>query len=123
MDVYFNLLCVYRLHDFSENEYIQELENVLPNIKNNTIYIGDININTLAQSSNSQLYSSVLSNNGYVSLVNAVTRPVSKSCIDHIFIKNRNLSAFKSAIFDVDLTDHCMLGLRFQPNIKSEKVE
>ena len=61
-----------------------------------------------------------MSNNGFVSLVNNPTRITknTSSCVDHIFVKHRNIEAFKSAIFDINLTDHCLLGLTLQHGTK-----
>lgn len=86
----------------------------------NSIYIRNIHLNTLHETANSQAYKSILNNNGYQSLIDSVTRPISNRCIDHIFIKTRNISAFKSAVFNVDLADHCVLCLRSEPDTRSD---
>lgn len=109
-----NLLCMYRLQSFSEDDFINELSDVLPSINKNTIYLADGNINLLnSKSRHVQNYQNMFSCNGYLSLVNTPTRitPNTISCIDHCFVKYRNLSKFKSAVFDIGLTDHCLLGL------------
>jgi hypothetical protein len=115
-NVYFKICCLYRLQMFSENNFIDELSDVLNELKNNVILIGDININLLNDyQSYVQNYLSLLSNHGFVSLINSPTRitTMSKTLVDHIFIRHPNINLFKSVIFDVYLTDHCLLGLNF----------
>jgi len=82
-------------------------------IKGNAIHIGDININLLDSSLQMQNYSNLLSNHGFISAMNMPTRitTVSKRRIDHIFIRYKDSSSFKSARFDIEITDHCLLGL------------
>lgn len=46
-NVYFNIFCLYRLQMFTEINFINELSDVLNELKNNVILIGDININLL----------------------------------------------------------------------------
>lgn len=57
---------------------------------------------------------------GFFSMVNCPTRitRISKSCIDHIFIKSRRIDVFRSNVFDNGITDHCMLGLSLVQNCK-----
>lgn len=111
---FFNLLCLYRLQNFSEKQFIDQIHDVMPNIKNNTVFIGDININLLDSNSlHVQNYQNLMGNSGFLSLNNLPTRisATSKSCLDHIFVKSRHIEVFKSAVFDLNLTDHCLLGL------------
>lgn len=81
--------------------------------KLNTVYIGDSNVDILCSSQPAQKFTSLMSNNNFVSLVNTATRinEISSTCVDHIFVKFRNSDIFKSAVFDVNITDHCVLGL------------
>jgi hypothetical protein len=112
--VKFNLICMYRLQDFPEKLFIDELESLLQNVYGNTIYMADANINLLqSTATNVQRYHNLMCNNGFLSLVNDPTRitETTKSCIDHIFVRHKNMNNFKSAIFDVGITDHCILGL------------
>lgn len=57
-----------------------------------------------------QIYVSSLNDNGFISLVNdSLTRinESSKSLLDH---RHANIDCSKNVIFDVGLTDHCLLG-------------
>lgn len=121
---FFNLLCLYRLQSYSELNFINELSIVLQNIKNNTIYVGDINVNLDDNSPTVQNYISLLSNNGYTSFINNPTRitEFSKTTIDHIFVRHPKKDSFKSVIFDIGLTDHCLIGLSFQCSSKFKKI-
>jgi hypothetical protein len=115
---YFKLFCIYRIQHFSEKDFITELETYIDHFTCNTIMLGDINIDLLDGKNNSRLYSNLMENNGFQAIVNKATRITdkSKTLIDHIFIKHRQLNNFKSAIFDVNITDHCLLGLKFFEN-------
>lgn len=116
--IYFNLFCLYRLQEFSTKNFIDELEVFLSQISNNTIYVGDANLNLFDQSQCIQKYHNLLNNNGFLSLINSPTRITnsSRTCIDHIFVKHKNINVFESAIFDLGITDHCALGLVYRIN-------
>lgn len=113
--LYFKLFCLYRLQQKTELNFLQELELKFDNIHNDVIYIGDININLLSNNAIPQNYVSLLNNNGFLSFVNLPTRitQFSKTCIDHLFIRSKNIKNFKSCTFDLGLTDHCILGLTY----------
>jgi hypothetical protein len=112
-NLFLNILCLYRFHSYSENYFIEELAGNLENISHSTIIMGDINLNILSNSSNVNKYLSMLNGFGFQQFIYTPTRAneKSQSCLDHIFIRHRNLSIFSSDVFDVHLTDHCMLGL------------
>lgn len=114
--VYFKLVCLYRLQQIPENSFLIDLSQLMLEIKNNAIYIGDININLLEESAISESYNSVLNNNGFISIVNSPTRIThsSKTLIDHIFVRNRYMQQFSSGVFDLGITDHCVLGLKYR---------
>lgn len=113
---HFKLICIYRLQSVSENTFLFELSQLLQEIKNNIIYIGDININLLYNNGITQNYNSIMSSNGLASLVDTPTRITDKSetLIDHIFIRSRCLNLFSSSVFDIGITDHCVLGLKIE---------
>lgn len=113
--IYFNIFSIYRLQSFSEVIFINELSDALDKLRNNTIFVGDANINLLNSSQNNvQNYISLLNNHGFVSIINSPTRitQTSRTLVDHIFIRHASMNLFKCAIFDVGLTDHCLLGLK-----------
>jgi hypothetical protein len=116
------LFCIYRLHEFREQDFLQELENYIQQCNNSTVFIGDLNINILSKNINSLKYQDLMCNNGFLSFVNCPTRitPSSESCLDHIYIKHKNINNFKTAIFDIGLTDHCVLGLKYEGNSRVE---
>lgn len=111
----FNIFSIYRLQQFSEYSFTEELNNKLHLFKLNTIYLGDINLDLMKNSNTSFNYNNIMSINSFYSLINCPTRitNTSATCVDHIFVKFRNVSCFKQAIFDVGVTDHCMLGLSY----------
>lgn len=79
------MYCVYRFHHFSINDFILEFVNLLESDKsNNIIIMRDININILGLNISSTNYLTILAQQGFISLMNRVTRPSSGTCLDHI---------------------------------------
>lgn len=71
--------------------------------------VGDTNIDIKSNKEASQEYLNILSEAGFVSLINSYTRIKngSQSCIDHIFMKKGNGNPdCKSFVLEVDITDH-----------------
>lgn len=122
-NTYFNLFCIYRLQNVAENLFLEELNAFLATLRNNTILIGDININLLNNSQIVLNYLDILNSYGFAQYVDKPTRitQISETCIDHIFIRNSCLSIFECDIFDIHLTDHCLLGLKMKSFNKSKK--
>lgn len=112
-NILFNLIGAYRLQSFTELDFISELGKVFAHLDSNVIFIGDINLDIRNKSNLVDKYMSLMSNNGFSCMVDAVTRQtqVSATCIDHIFVRFKNINIFKSAVFEVNITDHFMLGL------------
>lgn len=72
--IYLNLCCVYRLHQFSEKQFVEKLSPVVPYLSNNIIYVGVGDINILDKNVHSDSYQALLSNSGFISLVNTAAR-------------------------------------------------
>lgn len=72
------------------------------------IFIGDVNIDTLANSSDAEEYKNILSANGYLPYINACTRKQSRTCLDHIVIKSKTYdqNTINSYVFPFEITDH-----------------
>ncbi|KAJ8949944.1 hypothetical protein NQ317_011059 [Molorchus minor] len=68
----------------------------------------DMNINIKSNKEYCNEYLNLLNEAGYTSLINEYTRVRngSKSCIDHIFVKNKKISKYNSFIYKTDITDH-----------------
>lgn len=51
---------------------------------------------------------------GFVQVFDCRTRITdqSETCMDYIFIRHRYLSLFSAAVFNINLTDHCLFGLK-----------
>lgn len=81
----------------------------------NSIFIGDINMNLLdGNVLHVQNYINLMANYGFVALLNSPTRfcSVSDYCLDHIFVKSRNINLLLNcAMFNINLTDCYILGL------------
>lgn len=113
--VNFSLLALYRFHDFSENLFINELNYILDDFKPTEpiIIVGDMNINLLSDKEFVDKYNFLLLSYGFKSFINSITRPISKTCIDHIYIKTNNFKEinFSVVVEEIGLTDHSLLAL------------
>lgn len=88
---------LYRLHPTCPRRFNNNLYNYLKTIEGDidySILVGDININILDQKDYTQQYLNILHTEGYISQINKYTRINSehKSCIDHIFVKQKNVN-------------------------------
>jgi hypothetical protein len=109
----FTLIAVYRLHSALRSAFIDDIEDVLTGLGNrNIVLVGDMNLDILSQSAESDNYLSLLSSKGMLNLVNEPTRIKgnSSTCLDHVFVrffKKGNLQFdFKANVFHYNLTDH-----------------
>lgn len=124
-----NIFAAYRSPSTTAELFNNELKNFL-NLNSNNLkqtdinfLIGDINIHI----NNSELpdvqeYLNILSEDGFISLINKTTREVGnqKSCIDHIFVKTKeDLSKFIPLIYDTKITDHYPIAVLVDLNIKN----
>ncbi|KAF0704337.1 otoferlin-like, partial [Aphis craccivora] len=92
------ILATYRSPKSNINIFLSELNTLLTSgvLKNNCIWIGDINIDILAlnTSLSTENYLNILSSNGFISQICTYTREVNetKSCIDHLFSRDVHLN-------------------------------
>lgn len=105
------LSALYRLHPTDPHTFNTNLHSYLKTLKNDfsySILIGDININILNQKDYTQEYLNILSEEGYISQINKFTRVEKnkKSCIDHIFVKQKKPVLLYPAIIEDLITDH-----------------
>lgn len=110
----FTIVCVYRLHDYTPEFFINEFSPILRKLKcKNLIILGDFNIDIISSTHYSDLYLTLMAECGLHSFVNEITRPSSGTCIDHIFIRLNKItmeSCFSSVI-DLGISDHCFISL------------
>ena len=103
------LIALYRSHAFNIDFFNQELGNLLLNLSfKNCVLIGDININILETGKLINDYLNILSENGFISMLNIPTRvtDISETCIDHIFVKTNSSIPVVTARLIYELTDH-----------------
>lgn len=62
-----------------------------------------------------QEYLNILSEKGFISLINRETRPESGTCIDHIFIRSRieNYENLIAAVLNTNITDHFSQAVQY----------
>lgn len=111
---------IYRSPSSCPNDFNLHLLNYLDIIPETSIHIitGDINIDILGDSPTVDEYKNIMNSYGYISYINRYTRPCSKTCLDHFFIKNSINSdeGLKSFVFTYDITDHYPTAIAFNIN-------
>ena len=119
-----NLICVYRSPGLDSDNFINSLRNVMNGLQfNNEIILitGDMNINIIGGSENSNKYLNMLSESAFISFINVYTRlpkGFNHSCLDHIFIhSNENVAnKINAGVILSDITDHCMVCVSIPNN-------
>nr|CAI5838902.1 unnamed protein product [Callosobruchus analis] len=101
---------VYRSPSTCPKTFINDLCNYLDQTKNNTqVLVGGMNIDISNNSEISNYYLDVLGSLGFEPYINGYTRvqQETKSCIDHMFVKDLNLSfQYTPIIMQYDISDH-----------------
>lgn len=124
-----NIIAVYRPPSTNPYEFNENLNQFLTDYNftmyEHVFFVGDINIDLNALNVEvTEDYLNLLSEKGYVSLINKETRPESGTCIDHIFVrsKSENYQNIISAVMKTNITDHFPIVLQYnnitQKNIK-----
>lgn len=84
--------------------------------------IGDINIDLLNNENYVEDYKNCLNENGFLSAINDITRPQSKTCIDHIFLKSKSsIDKVHSFVFHNKITDHYPIAIHIPYKSPREK--
>ncbi|KAL3278075.1 hypothetical protein HHI36_013419 [Cryptolaemus montrouzieri] len=105
------ITAIYRSPESCSHKFNDLSFNCIENYKTTDYHViaGDININLLETDEYIEDYKNISSSFAYESYINRVTRPVTKKCLDHFYVKKKgispstNLSAF---IVQQDITDH-----------------
>lgn len=132
-----DIIGVYRLQEFSSYMFINDFDSYLSKVKyKNLIVCGDMNLNLLKSSPESELYLIKMASHGLDPKIAEPTRVTkeSETLIDHIFVRH-SLSVdvgMVAWVMDTDLTDRrstvlcikCQQGLnRTNPIIQLHKVK
>lgn len=117
------LTAIYKSPTIDIIPFTQELSNYLNQNKCNIeILVGDINIDILKCTDESNEYLNTLHEYGFISLINKPTRNVNgtSSCLDHIFLRAKNIDtdSMRPVVLHSPITDHFPTLLAF-PLIKN----
>lgn len=113
------ILCsFYRPPDKNKHKFIDELSTILSKYEtfHNFILIGDINIDLKCENIITERYRNLLAEKGLMCGISDYTRieetngKISKTCIDHIFVRNSTEDLYSAALGTV-LADHRMIVL------------
>lgn len=108
----FGLTAAYKPPPIPKADFIGDIYAYLESVvvSNVEIFVGDININILDKNDNHVAnYLAMMNSLGFRSYINSVTRFISKTCLDHLFINRRlksNSLCFDSNRLEEDITDH-----------------
>lgn len=114
------LVAVYRSPSAALQPFVDSLDKLcrkVRDLENNIVFVGDFNVNLLNNDKIVNDYISVFQSNGFKSYINKPTRinrnTNTKSCIDHIFVRNKNLPAAEIVgyILQTNITDHYSVAL------------
>lgn len=103
---------VYRSPQTSVHSFVNDIDDFIPRYlnKNIEILIGDINIDLLdVDNCVTNDYLATLHSHGFMSYINTITRPQSRSCLDHIFMRNNMKTSeilANSYVINYEITDH-----------------
>ncbi|KAL1446819.1 hypothetical protein WDU94_013966 [Cyamophila willieti] len=126
----FIINAVYKSPKQNKQEFIKELKKWIhhKDIRNKEIIvIGDININTLEDNTDSQAYIETLSSNGIMNTIQKITREeilnnrLTVSCIDHINVRTH--CSYTAAIIQEKISDHYFIFAKIKQskiNVKDE---
>lgn len=110
----YEVLCIYRPPSTCIETFNRNLCDCLSSEKCNVIRIltGDINIDILNDWEATEEYKNILSCFGYTAYINECTRPLTGTCLDHLYIQNvREGINVESCIFHYNITDHYPIAL------------
>ena len=122
------IIGIYRPPSINTQVFLQQLDEFMENTKFKsaiTIFTGDLNINILQNNAPVTEYLNIMTENGFISLINDKTRIFGNdgSCIDHMFYKSGlNLDDFIiPVIIKTHLTDHFPIASQFV--LKNEVID
>jgi hypothetical protein len=123
-NVKFCFVLIYRFHFVPFNIFLNELKNFLNTDKSkHKVLLGDVNIDLLKDSQIKDDYLLLCATHGMEPLLISVTRPISNSCIDHVFSENL-CEQFTMELKNMNLyvTDHTTIQLTLKLMNKKKKA-
>ena len=117
----FCIVCLYRLHAYHVDEFLEELKDLLDNEHSkNLCLLGDLNIDILSDSREANDYMLIMASHGLQSHVTEPTRIVSNSCIDHLFVRQNifHKIPFVVKVHDFDINDHASINVEFNAQLQ-----
>lgn len=117
----FSILGIYRLHNHSVDSFVQEIDDFLNKIDSpNLVISGDLNIDLLKNTSQTDNYLTKMASHGLASLIDQPTRITSETstCIDHIFFRRnaRTRIEYTTLVVHSEVSDHLMTVLYLKSN-------
>lgn len=107
------LTAVYRPPSTCPKKFNIDLQQYIQTVERSDMHVitGDINIDLMSNSDFSEEYKNILNTYGYESHINDYTRPESKTCIDHFYVKENVSIPIQSYVFQHIITDHYPIAL------------
>lgn len=103
------IINIYRPPNGNIQVFLQQLEQILLHCDENSILAGDFNINTKNQDKRTADYLLKLEERGFIQTMEHVTRPESRTCLDHIIISQSTEHKVHTAPVLWPISDHLPL--------------
>ncbi|KAL3283814.1 hypothetical protein HHI36_017985, partial [Cryptolaemus montrouzieri] len=109
-----SITAVYKPPSIPKNNFVENIQNnletnALGGDNNFELLVGDMNMDLFNIDDSSYNYLTAMSQLGFQSYINSITRFDSKTCLDHIFVntksKSNNLD-LETYVLDIHITDH-----------------
>ena len=118
---------VYRPPNGSVKNFNESLSKVLSSIKpsNNTIIMGDFNINLLSTNKCSSSFEELILCNGFSPIISTATRQKPKcqaTCIDNILVNNHN-KVLKNGTLETQISHHKSVYITYNSSIKTFSIQ
>jgi len=119
----YKIIGIYRSPSLAINNFLMGIDSYLSDISINdkVIICGDMSINILDKSSEVSNYLNITASYNFISCIDSYTRvtETSMSCIDHIFIRNIDISKPNSFVIKTDITSLKAKVLKYMHLYKS----
>lgn len=102
----FNLVAFYRPPSCSLKDFLQVLKASVEVPNCNTVVAGDVNIDLLSSSNQTNQLRRTLSSMGLIPCINEITRQQSRTCIDHIYASSILSNKVRAELVHTELSDH-----------------
>ena len=108
----FIVSCIYNAPGLGTKKFLDDIEMLLNSLNQYSVLscvVGDMNIDTLKDSTERKQYMSILNSNGFLQMINEPTRITdkTKTSIDHVLVSKCDENMVSCGVINSAITDHC----------------